>query len=504
MYKRIRVSKSTKKTDAVAVALHSSVKRVPKAYKAVDDQFGGVIGDALKRSEFNAETGRVTTLYVDGGKTRLYIVGLGDPKLPVGGSVSNAWRIGGSKLVQAASSAGVKSLAIHLGDGTDDDARALGEGLELGNCVIDAFKGTASGKKAANIASLSVSVDKADKHVKRGVTVSESANIARRFAATPPNVANPGFFVRECRKIAKKVGLTCKVISGKKAKEMGMGGLTAVGQAGSTPPAMIALEHTPRGTAKDAPILLVGKTITFDTGGYSLKIGGGLVNMKYDKCGGMAVIGTMHAIASMKLPIRVVGLIAAAENMIDTGAYRVDDIITAYNGVTIEVTNTDAEGRLVLADALSYGCKTYKPKAVVDLATLTGGVVTALGPYSAGCFVNDDKLRQRLFDAGEATGERLWRLPLWEEHRKQMKGTHGDIANSAGGRNAHPIQGAAFLSYFVAKDGDFDKNADVPWAHLDIAGVADVAESQDWSGLFPKGPTGFGVRLLVKALESWK
>jgi leucyl aminopeptidase len=209
----------------------------------------------------------------------------------------------------------------------------------------------------------------------------------------------------------------------------------------------------------------------------------------------MAVLGAMHAIAALKLPVHVVGLIVAAENMIDAGAYRVDDILTMVNGVTVEVTNTDAEGRLVLADALAYGCKRYKPAAIVDLATLTGGVVVALGEYCAGMFATDDKLADRLTEAGNATGERLWALPLWPEHRKQMKSTHADIANSAG-RGAHPIQGAAFLSYFV------DEN--IPWAHLDIAGVADVSADKDFAGLYPKGPTAFGVRLLTRALETWR
>jgi len=244
--------------------------------------------------------------------------------------------------------------------------------------------------------------------------------------------------------------------------------------------------------------MLVGKAVTFDTGGYTLKGKDGMVGMKYDKCGGMAVIGAMHAIASLKIKQHVVGLIPAAENMIDEDAYRVDDILTMHNGVTVEVTNTDAEGRLILADALSYGCRKYKPRAVVDLATLTGGVVTALGSYCAGAFVNDDDLKKDLFNAGEAVGERLWRLPLWEEHRQQMRSKHADIVNSAG-RGAHPIQGAAFLSYFVGPKGGPNDWQDTKWCHLDIAGTADTEKD---TPLFPVGPTWFGVRLLTRWLES--
>jgi leucyl aminopeptidase len=304
--------------------------------------------------------------------------------------------------------------------------------------------------------------------------------------------------------MSRQVGLKCSIIDAKKAKQLKMGGLLAVGKAGSTPPAMIIMEWPGKTAAqsKKPPIMLVGKAITFDTGGYSLKPPSGMAGMKYDKCGGMAVIGAMQSIAKLKLPRRVIGIVAAAENMVDSGAYRPDDIITFCNGVTCEVTNTDAEGRLVLADALAYGCKTYKPEAVIDLATLTGGVVVALGSICAGMFCGDKKLRTRLFDAGDATGERLWNLPLWDEHRDLMRGHHSDIVNSSVkvSRECHPIQGAAFLSFFAAPNGDATKPGDISWAHLDIAGVADTNKD---SPMIEKGPTGFGVRLLTRAVETW-
>jgi leucyl aminopeptidase len=187
--------------------------------------------------------------------------------------------------------------------------------------------------------------------------------------------------------------------------------------------------------------------------------------------------------------------------MVDTAAYRPNDILKFCNGVTAEVTNTDAEGRLILADALAYGTKTYKPQAVLDLATLTGGVVVALGTFCAGCFVNDTALHKQVFDAGEAVGERLWRLPLWQEHRDMLKGPHSDIVNSCVGvRDAHPIQGAAFLSYFVGENAPTQLPT-LPWAHLDIAGVADIKDDRL---PFIKGPTGFGVRLLTEMIANWK
>jgi leucyl aminopeptidase len=238
--------------------------------------------------------------------------------------------------------------------------------------------------------------------------------------------------------------------------------------------------------------VLVGKTITYDTGGYSLKVNNGMVGMKYDKSGGTNVLGTMLAIARMKLPMKVTALLPAAENMVNGDSYRPDDIITMHNGMTVEVTNTDAEGRLVLADALSYACEKLEPTAIIDMATLTGGVVVALGHFSAGMFCEHDGLRKRVEEASDSTGERVWRLPLWNDHREYMRSPHADILNSNPARMAHPIQGAAFLSFFVEKQ--------VPWCHIDIAGVANVESAND---LFVKGPTGWGVRTLVELVRRW-
>jgi leucyl aminopeptidase len=211
--------------------------------------------------------------------------------------------------------------------------------------------------------------------------------------------------------------------------------------------------------------------------------------MVYDKCGAMAVLGAMVAIARLKLPARVVGLLSAAENHVSATAYRPGDILTMYNGVTVEITNTDAEGRLVLADALAWGIETYKPQAVVDLATLTGGMVVALGKEFCGLMGTDDALAEELTHAGAAMGEKIWRLPLGEEVRDMMKSDHADIVNS-GGRWAHPLQGGEFLRRFIPGDG-----TGVPWAHLDIAGVAD---SEKASHQYAAGATGWGVRTLVE------
>ena len=372
--------------------------------------------------------------------------------------------------------------------------QAMGEGLAIANWRVDMFDGKATQRapRAGNLAIDAGNGAFADGFA-RGLEIGASVNEARRIAATPPNICTPNWFAGEAKKLAKSAGLTCRVISFADAKKLGMGGIVAVGQ-GSDEKSLIAiLEYKPKrvsAKARGKTLALVGKTLTYDTGGYSLKVNNGMKGMKYDKCGGAAVFGAMHAIAHAKLPLHVVALFPAAENMVSSNAYRPDDIITMYNGTTVEVTNTDAEGRLVLADAISYACEKYKPSTMIELSTLTGGVVTALGCWSAGYFCDDAKLRDAIESAADRTGEKVWRLPLWKEHKDHMKSQHADIINSNPSRLAHPIQGAAFLDFFVDKS--------VPFAHIDIAGVGNSESAGD---LCVAGPTGYGVRMLIDIAE---
>lgn len=501
MYRQLRTKAAANVSDAIlVVGLYEKTTRLPSGYKATDEQLGGAIAAAIARPEFSAAKGAVTAVYPTTGSDKLYILGLGKNESELG----EALRIAGSRLVKMAFNAKVESLVIDLTPGMGDKAdtqlagRALGDGIAIGNFTFDSYKGLKPADNKSDSLTLTLLVEPVlSAHVDRALKLGESVNLARTLAATPPNVANPAYLVSTCKQIARKTGLKCTIIDHKQAAKLGMGGLLAVGAAGSTPPAVIALEHKPR-NAKGAPVLLVGKAVTFDTGGYSLKPAESMDKMKYDKCGGMAVIGTMHALASLKVNQHVIGLIPTAENLVSDKGYRPGDIIRFTNGVTSEITNTDAEGRLILADALAYGTKTYKPQAVIDLATLTGGVVVALGGHMAGLFANSNPLRDQLINAGQFAGERLWHLPLWDEHRQQMKGNHADLINSAN-REGSPIQGAAFLSYFIEPDGRQGLPT-TPWAHLDIAGVADAKSEK---GPFPVGPTGFGVRLLVRALENW-
>lgn len=380
-------------------------------------------------------------------------------------------------------------LAPLLGIGMSPFAAisALVEGILLGGFSFDHYK---SGRENKNI-DLSLLVEPAagldqvelQSSIQKSTVVAEAVNLAREWSHEPPNVINPLSLVERVSKLADEVGLKCTVLDDQQLAEMGAGAIVAVGKGSKTPSRLIILEHA--GSAGGQPVALVGKALTMDTGGYSLKPSDGIVGMKYDKSGGMVVIATLVAAARLKLAMPVVGVIAAAENMVSSSAYRPDDILKALNGKTIEVISTDAEGRLVLADALSYTERTYQPRAMIDIATLTGAVVVALGSVRAGLLSTNDELAQALFKSGEKTFERLWRLPLDEEYFEQIKGTDSDIKNS-GGRKAGSVIGGMFLKQFVTDA--------TPWAHVDVAGVMQTDKDLPYC---PKGGMGFGVRLFL-------
>lgn len=369
---------------------------------------------------------------------------------------------------------------------------ALGEAFGLLGWVCDDFRGKATTDPKRPKLSFGVGGAAMAKGVERGLALATSTNLARTLSQTPPNVATPAFIAAEAQKLAKQCKLGIKVWKDDDLVKEKCEGLINVGKASEYKPCLVRLEYKPENAKKDdKPIVLVGKTMTYDSGGLSLKVNNGMVGMKRDKDGGCAVLGAMHAIATVIKPrTRVVAYLCCAENSLSDEAYRPDDVLTYRNGVTVEVTNTDAEGRLVLADALCYTCEKDDPAAIIDLATLTGGVVVALGSTYCGMFCEDEKLRTRVQQAATASGERVWQLPMHDEYREMMKSPIADILNSNPNRKAHPIQGAAFLSYFV-KEG-------VPWCHLDIAGVH-VAEKN--AGMFVDGPTGWGVRLLAELLD---
>jgi leucyl aminopeptidase len=327
--------------------------------------------------------------------------------------------------------------------------------------------------------------------VSRGVVIANGVNLARAIAHQPPNIVNPVTLAERAQMLAEEGDLNCVVLGEEELAVLGAGAIQSVGLGSKTPSQMIILEYAGRGEAVgSSPVVIVGKAITFDTGGYSLKTKAGMVGMKYDKCGGAAVLGIMKAVAALGLSVPVVGIVAAAENMISAEAYRPNDIITTLSGKTVEIISTDAEGRLVLSDSLTYAQREYQPRALIDLATLTSGVVVALGNVRAGLFSNDEALAEALSVSGERTHERLWRMPLDDDYFELIKGDDSDLKNSTGLTTASPIIGGMFLKQFVDED--------TPWAHIDVAGVAKTKVDLPYC---PKGATGFGVRLLVDYLR---
>ncbi|HLO40820.1 MAG TPA: leucyl aminopeptidase family protein [Phycisphaerales bacterium] len=461
----------------------------------------GAASEALKRPEAGGEAGSVIEAYVGKalktGHTRVWILGLGKKENLKPDVLRTAAANLGRRLAAAKStSVDIEILAQCAAARIDATTAgvAVGEGLGLIGWMCDDFRGT--GVKAPERRKLAVrgGGERFINAVDRGLALAESTNFTRTLSQTPPNIATTGFMAECARKLAKECGLGFKLFEGDALVREKFEGLINVGKASENKPCMVRLEYKPRSAAKNAkPLVLVGKTMTYDTGGLSLKINNGMVGMKRDKDGGCAVLGAMHAIATVIKPrVPVVALLSIAENSISDEAYRPDDVITYRNGVTVEVTNTDAEGRLVLADALCWACEQENPAAIVDLATLTGGVVVALGSTYCGMFCEDDRLRGKVETAAQAAGERVWRLPMHEEYRELMKSPVADILNSNPNRKAHPIQGAAFLSYFVKEN--------IPWCHLDIAGVH-VSDGN--KGCYIDGPTGWGVRTLANLVDQW-
>ena len=369
----------------------------------------------------------------------------------------------------------------------DQIAFALAEGLLLGSFSFDKHKSQKEEPTPATVYFLDESLKST---LERAAIICDATNLTRSWANEPANVINPVSLAERVQELAKEVGLKCTVLDDKQLAEMGAGAIVAVGQGSANPSHLIILEYQPSAGKDAQPVALVGKAITFDTGGYSIKTTMGMLGMKYDKCGAMTVVGVMVAAAKLKLPIPLVGLLAASENMISEVSYRPNDIIKTLSGKTVEIISTDAEGRLVLSDGLAYAQQKFNPRVMIDLATLTGGIVTALGLNRAGMFATNDELANALFAAGEVTHERLWRMPLDEEYFDMIRSAHADMKNSAGSPKASPIIGATFLKQFVD-----DKT---PWAHLDIAGVSDWDNEMPYC---PKGASGFGVRLLVEYLS---
>jgi leucyl aminopeptidase len=482
--------------DALVLGIFEGTQRPQGAAQAVDKAAGGAIRDVIKSGDFTGKAGQTVVLYPAKGKhTRVILVGLGSEK-----------DLNAERVRQAAGSAatrargmGLKTLAsvVHgAGKGGLDPAeaaQAVVEGSILGNYVFGHYLTQDKDRKRQVQTLTIVEADKAKladvtRGAKRGQEIANSVVLTRNLASHPGQDMTPADMAAAAREIAGTSPLLKATIFGPaELKRMKMGALLGVGRGSTQPPRFIVVDYKPKGRIHKT-VCFVGKGITFDTGGISLKPAENMEKMKYDMSGGAAVLGTMHALGRLRPSgIRVIGMVSAAENMPGGNALKPGDVVTASNGMTIEVNNTDAEGRLVLADGLAYAHR-FKPDAVLDMATLTGAVVIALGSQCAGIMSNDDSLRQFVIDSGERTGERLWPLPTWPEYKELLRSDVADMKNSAG-REAGTIAGAMFLAQFA--DG-------YPWCHLDIAGVAWNDRDRPYG---PKGSAGFGVRLLIDFVE---
>ena len=395
--------------------------------------------------------------------------------------------------MRALKSRGVKNFAFvapETGLKPEEAVKAIVEGAFVGNFDSDTYK---SDRKVQTIESLTVVVkgDQASlqKAMDEGRIVGESQNFTRELVNEPSNHMTPTILAEQARKMCQEVGLKCEIFGADKIKELKMGAFWGVAQGSDEPPALIVMRYEPAGAPEKPVIGLVGKGITFDTGGISIKPSDGMEKMKYDMAGGATMIGAMRAIALLKPKVKVIGIVCATENMPSGKAQKPGDIQTAMSGKTIEIINTDAEGRLVLADGLCYarqlGCT-----HLVDAATLTGAVVVALGYANAGIFANDDALYDRFAKALNKAGERMWRLPVNDEYLEMTRSSIADLVNT-GGRWGGASTAAAFLREFAE---------DTPWLHLDIAGTAWMEEAKPW---IAKGPSGIAVRSLVEFVRDF-
>lgn len=482
---------------AIVVNLFEGVATPGGATGAVDQALDGAIGELIAAGDLSGKVGEIAVLYPRGAipAGRVIVVGLGkreqfdleQVRRAAAHAIKKARDLNAQTVATIVHGAGIGNLSPAAA------AQATVEGSLLATYHYD-VPGVDQ-EVPHEIGTLTiVEFDETKlEPIREGVRVAEAiaagVSLARTLVNQPPNVATPTRIAEAAEAIATETGMEVTVGGREWAAEREMGAFLAVAKGAGEPPKFIVLEHNGEREDLDT-IVLVGKGITFDTGGISIKPTKGMGDMKADMAGAAAVLGAMKVVGLLALPLRVIGIAPTTENMPDGLAYRPADVITASNGKTIEIISTDAEGRMVLADGLVYAGR-YSPDAVIDLATLTGAAVVALGEnVAAGLFSTDDSLRDRLVAAGQATHERVWPLPLWDDYQKSIKSDVADIKNS-GGRMGGVGTSAKFLHNFT----------DYAWSHLDIAGVAVNKKGSEYA---PAGATGFGVRLLVEFLRNWQ
>lgn len=476
-------------------------KKVPQTLVAADSATKGLITASWERNEIRGKRRDIALFPFPGGQKRVALLGLGKKVAFEPDAVRTAFGV----LARGLKGKGVKSISIHIPSfvlgkvGPVEAGLAAVDGHALGSYEFTRYK---SERTAPEERGMILALGKEHKDARAKLTevlqderkLLDCVTWTRDVGNLPADVATPEYLAGVAVKLAQDAGLKVTVFDEKKLKSMGCGGILAVGGGSIHPPRLVILEYAGPSGKNVKTVAVVGKGITFDSGGISIKPAPSMSEMKFDKSGAVAVMGIMKAAAELKVPARVIGVMSFAENLPGGSAYRPGDVVKAFNGKTIDILNTDAEGRVVLSDALSYAVATYDPDEVIDLATLTGACVVALGVDTAGLMTTDDTMATQLLASSEATGEKIWRLPLTDMHREMVKGEVGDLRNSTELPMAGTLTAGAFLSEFV--NGK-------PWAHLDIAGTGWVGKTgaQYVPSYTPSGCTGFGVRLITHYLK---
>lgn len=484
----------TEITDALVLLLCEGEGLPKEDGMILDGALGGALRELLQSKEFDGKAGEVAVLHTLGKipAKRVILVGLGKkPELGLD-QIRQAMGHAVKRVRHAKCNAftvALPSVVPHEAS-LIDIGQTITEGAVLGSYQFTAYRSDAS--TAREVKAMTILAPHKDhlsrlsEGIRRGVATAEAAVLVRDLCNHPSNVMTPTRIADEAKRVAKEAGVNLKILEQQEMEKLGMGALLGVAKGSHQPPKFIILQYHGAKKKDDRPVVLVGKTITFDTGGISLKPAENMEQMKADMTGGAEVLAAMRAAARLKLPLNLVSILPAAENMPGGRAMRPGDVVKTLSGKTVEVQNTDAEGRLILCDALAYAAR-FKPAALIDIATLTGACVVALGQFAIGMFGTDATLKETIREAGLRAGERVWEMPLWEDYFEQLRSDVADMRN-IGGRGGGMITAALFLSKFVG---------DIPWVHLDIA-------STDWSererAYIPKGPTGIGTRLLIQFL----
>jgi leucyl aminopeptidase len=456
----------------------------------ITPDFDPIIREIIESNEFRAKDGTISIVHnnVGSGIKRALLLGMGDKKNLDPEKTRNLT----GKVVNKAKELGISEFVLIPFKNMDKEhLSAMVEGVKLSDYSFNNYKRDED-RNDLNQVRIYIRNDMKNnqKIIRHSVVVSDAVIFTRNISNLPPNDCSPKDLATLSKKLSENQKVKVRVIEKEEMKSYGFEGILAVGKGSASSPKLIVLEYS--GTTKNRPIVIVGKAVTFDTGGISIKPSEKMEEMKFDKCGGCNVLGIIKAVSDLGLDTSVIGIIPAVENMPSGSSYRPGDIIKMYNGKTVEVVNTDAEGRIILGDALSFAVKTFAPKAIIDMATLTGAAIIALGTNVAALVGNNDDLVTKILEYSNQTGEKIWQLPLFEEYKEQLKSSNADMKN-IGGRPAGAITAAAFLSSFVEE---------TPWVHLDIAGTAWTQDGTKEKSYNPKGATGFGIRTIVKYISS--